>query len=217
MFCSNCGVKASGNFCASCGHKLQQPESRPPVPTDEVLEPIFDADSLLMAEGEWAHEVRYKVLIRHPDVRDLLVMAGNRAKAGMTGEEFLKKFESVVPGLSITAAVAQPLSQWGVNTGKSVAQRFEMPVGRVIVGVLCGLTEGSSKIRNVHQLDNGCRIEASIPSDIWSFEGVLFVHVERQGPATLLEASTKIPGQFFDCGKSQRFLDHLLGNIRNAA
>ena len=46
MFCSNCGVKASGNFCASCGHKLQQPESTPPEPKDEVLEPIFDADSL---------------------------------------------------------------------------------------------------------------------------------------------------------------------------
>lgn len=218
MFCSNCGVQASGNFCSQCGHKLHQPEQAQPANPNAPNEPIFDADTLLDSDGNWSHEFRYKVLVNHPDVRDLLVMAGNRAKAGITGEEFLKKFESVVPGVSIAAAVVQPLySQWGIKTGKSVAQRFDRPVGKVLVAVLCALAEGSSKIRNVHQLDHGCRIEASIPSDFWSFEGVLYVHVERQGHATLVEAATKIPGQWFDFGKSQRFLDQLLGNIRAAA
>ncbi|MBL8849354.1 MAG: hypothetical protein JNG89_06705 [Planctomycetaceae bacterium] len=216
MYCSNCGEKGSGNFCAGCGHKLHKPEQQLAVRSDEPLEPIFDADELT-AGGGWEHEVNYKALIRHPDVRDLLEMAGNRAQAGMTGEEFLKKFESVVPGATIAAAFVQPLSQWGVNTGKSTAQSFPQPAGRVIVSILCALAEGSSKIRNVHQIPNGCRIEASIPSDIWSFEGVLFIQVERQSAGTLVQAATKIPGQFFDLGKSQRVLDHLLGCVRNAA
>jgi hypothetical protein len=224
MYCSNCGLTASGNFCAHCGHKLQPDERQKPVRRDDAPPepddglPIFDADALLADEDQWAHEVNYKALIRHPDVRDLLVMAGNRAHASVTGEEFLKKFDSVVPGLSIATSIVQPLySKWGVKTGKSVSQRFERPVGRTIVSILCALAEGSSKIRNVHQLQNGCRIEASIPSDIWSFEGVLYIHVERQGTGALVEAATKIPGQWFDFGKSQRVLDQLMGSIRNAA
>lgn len=216
MYCSNCGEKGTGNFCAACGHKLHKPEHQQPVKSNEPLELIFDADDVVAAPG-WEHEVNYKALIRNPDVRDMLEMAGNRAHAAMTGEEFLKKFEKVVPGASVAAAFVTPLSQWGVNTGKAVSQSFPQPAGRVIVSILCALAEGSSKIRNVHQAANGCRIEASIPSDIWSFEGVLFIHVERQGAGTFVEAATKIPGQFFDLGKSQRVLDHLLGCVRNAA
>jgi hypothetical protein len=224
MYCSDCGQPASGKFCAHCGHKLPPAEPREPVKRDDTPlqivdgTPVLDADSLIDDEDQWAHEVNYKTLVRHPDVRDLLVMAGNRAHAGVTGEEFLKKFDSAIPGLSIATAIVQPLySNWGVKTGKSVAQRFERPVGKTIVSILCALAEGSSKIRDVHQLQNGCRIEASIPSDIWSFEGVLYIHVERQGTGTLVEAATKIPGQWFDFGKSQRVLDQLLTNIRNAA
>jgi hypothetical protein len=224
MFCSFCGKPADGNYCEHCGHKLRDSELKelikPDVKPLEVVDgtPVYDADALLDEEDQWAHEVNYKTLVRHPDVRDLLVMANNRAHAGMTGEEFLKKFDSAIPGLSIATSIVQPLySSWGVKTGKTVSQRFDRPVGKTIVSILCALAEGSSKIRNVQQLPSGCRIEASIPSDIWSFEGILYIHVERQGTGTLVEAATKIPGQWFDFGKSQRVLNQLLTNIRNAA
>ena len=230
MYCSNCGTAAEGNFCSQCGHKLHRPEPHPvgqqlPAPQHDPHAPIFDADELVADAGQpaaanedWENEINYKTLVRHPDVRELLEMAGNRAKSPVSGEEFLKKFESVVPGVSIAAKIAQPLySQLGVKTGKTAAQQFDRPAGKITVAILCALAEGSSKIRDVQQLTNGCQIEASIPSDIWSFEGILTIQVMRQGHGTRVEAATNIPGQLFDFGKSQRFLTRFLGNVRKAA
>ena len=210
MFCSNCGANAEGNFCWQCGSKLQGGAGRTaePVETDS---PIFD-------EADWSYEVNYRKLVRHPEVRELLALAGNRAKSKMTGEQFLEKFDGLVPGASIVAATMQPLySHLGVKSGKAVSRRFEIPVGRVLVTLLCALAEGGNKLRNIEQADDGCRIEASIPSDIWSFEGVLHLQVQRSGAATIVEAATQIPGQFFDWGKSQRLLDHLIADIGRAA
>ena len=238
-FCSQCGRKLLRPAARPAD---QEPVAPPPAPEqhdphapifevapNDPHSPIFDADELITkaesppsrptaSDEEWADEIDYKTLIRHPDVRDLLGMAGNRAKSPVSGEEFIEKFDSVVPGVSIAAKIAQPLySQWGVKTGKTAAQQFDRPVGKVIVAILCALAEGSSRIRNVTKLTNGCCIEASIPSDIWSFEGVLTVQVQRHGKRTFVEAATNFPGQLFDFGKSQRFLDQLLGNIRSAA
>jgi len=211
MFCSSCGTKAEGNFCWQCGAKLPTEAVKASL-TPQINSPVFDDDE------DWSNEVNYKKLVRHPDVRDLLTMVGNRAKNSMTGEQFLDKFDSVVPGASIMAAAMQPLySHLGVKSGKAVSRRFDLPVGKVLVSLLCALAEGGNKIRNVQQAADGCRIEASIPSDIWSFEGLLHLQVQRAGNGTIVEAATQIPGQFFDWGKSQRLLDHLIGDIGKQA
>jgi hypothetical protein len=215
MFCSNCGTNASGNFCWKCGQKLQPP----PVSEDGPIE-IRDFQPPASNDGncDWSFEVNYKKLISHPDVRDQLVMAGNRAKTRMTGEEFLGKFDSVVPGASVVAIAVQPLyEKLGIASSKSATRRFDMPIGKVLVSILCTLAEGGNKLRNVQQVDDGCLFEASIPSDVWSFEGVLLIQVHRQGRGTHVEAATKIPGQFFDWGKSQRLLDQLINGIPKAA
>jgi len=205
MYCSNCGSKAQGNFCSNCGVKLQ---SAAPVESDS---PIFD-------DEDWSCEVNYKKLVQHPEVREMLTMAGNRAKTRMTGEQLLEKFENIVPGVSIAAAAAQPLYAYlGAKSGKAVSRQFNLPAGQVLVTILCALAEGGNKLRNVQQIQDGCRLEASIPSDIWSFEGILHVQVQRAGVRTIVEAATQIPGQFFDWGKSQRLLDHLIGDIGKKA
>lgn len=206
MFCSNCGSNAQGNFCSNCGVKLQNN-----LKAADSDAPIFD-------DEDWSSEVNYRKLIQHAEVRDMLSMAGNRAKTRMTGEQFLEKFDSFVPGASIAAAVAQPLYAYlGVKSGKAVSRRFDMPAGQVLVSILCALAEGGNKLRNVQQTPDACRLEAAIPSDVWSFEGILHVQVQRAGTGTIVEAATQIPGQFSDWGKSQRLLDHLIGDIGKKA
>jgi hypothetical protein len=180
---------------------------------------VFDVgDDAILGDQDWSHEINYRKLIRHHDVRDLLVLAGNRAKTKMTGEQFLEKFETIVPGASIAAAAMQPLYAYlGVKSGKALSRRFELPAGQVLVTILCALAEGGNKLRNVQQGPDGCRLEASIPSDVWSFEGILHVQVQRAGSGTNVEAATQIPGQWYDWGKSQRLLDHLIGDIGKKA
>ena len=142
MFCSFCGKPADGNYCEHCGHKLRDSAPteliKPEVTPLELVDgtPVYDADALLDDENQWAHEVNYKTLVRHPDVRDLLVMANNRAHAGMTGEEFLKKFDSAIPGLSIATSTSTtnicrvPCSSIATNE-ISVPSRFQFGDGSI--------------------------------------------------------------------------------------
>ena len=219
MFCSHGGSKATGQFCWKCGQKLHEADVEQSIQNEESTAiqefdvPEFDDNS-----DDWAYEVNYRRIIRHPAVRDLLVMAGNRAKKRISAEQILGVLDNVAPGASLAAIAVQPIYfQLGIKTSKSTSQRFRIPVGTTLVSILCAFAEGGNKLRDVKQADDGCLLEASIPSDIWSFEGVLYVQIQRDGDGTNVEAATRIPGQFFDWGKSQRLLDQLIGNVRRAA
>ncbi len=66
---------------------------------------------------------------------------------------------------------------------------------------------------HIEQADDACLIEAEIPSDIWSWEGTILVMVKENHKGTYVEAATKIKGQMFDFGKSERLLDKLFKYI----
>ncbi len=226
MFCSHCGSKATGTFCWKCGQKLHVADTERSIPDAEQSTPAeesiatqdFDVIEFDGRGNDWTYEVDYRKIIRHPTVRDLLVMAGNRAKQRVSAEQILEVLDNVAPGASLAAIAVQPLFfQLGIKTSKSTSLRFRVPVGTTLVSILCAFAEGGNKLRDVKQADDGCLLEASIPSDIWSFEGVLYVQIQRDGDGTNVEAATRIPGQFFDWGKSQRLLDRLIGNVRRAA
>ena len=57
MYCSHCGVKASGNFCSGCGSRLASPVEEPIVP---------------VVVQDWTGELRYDALLQFPEVRDLI-------------------------------------------------------------------------------------------------------------------------------------------------
>ena len=64
-----------------------------------------------------------------------------------------------------------------------------------------------------HQFDDGCEVTAKLPSDAFALEGSLIVAFRRITSGTHIEAATKIPGQWFDWGKSTRCLARLLQEI----
>jgi hypothetical protein len=162
----------------------------------------------------WFDEICYEQLLQHGDVRRLILLAGRQRRPHVSGEQILAAFDALVPmGFSLEklAALLSPLyARMGIKTGKSATQRYSLPPGRVLVGVLCCLASQGIELTRVDQAADGCVIIAKIPSNIWSFAGELVVSVRREGNATLLEAAAQIPGQLYDWGKSRRILDNLL-------
>ena len=206
MYCTNCGLKQSGNFCAGCGTRVAQSgEAAAVVPV-----------------GDWREEVRYAVLLYFPEVRDRLAVVPKCGKT-MTGEEWLGLYDAAfkpLTGVSLqtVAAIAAPLyAKMGLKTGKTRTEVFAEPPGQVMVAVLCTLAKHGLPLVEVHQGEAGCVFEAKLPSDLWSLEGRVVVTVERSGTATKVEAATNIPGQLYDWGKSTRCLEKLFGELRTQA
>lgn len=203
MYCSNCGAEAAGNFCSKCGSPLKGDSQA----------------SLPQVSEDWRTSVNYDALVHEPEVRNVIAQHASLAKKGMSSEEFLALADKVVPfGFSIEklATTAQPIyARLGIKTGKEKVADFDRPAGVVVVAVLCSLARHSQVLRSVQQFENGCLIEASMPSDIWSFEGSIFVTIRCEAGAVRLEAATKIEGQLFDWGKSQRCLDALFSEIES--
>ncbi len=203
MYCTNCGLKQSGNFCAGCGTRLSSAEvAVAPLPA-----------------WDWRDEVRYAVLLYFPEVRDQLAKV-KPGKKKMTGEEWLglceQAFKPMMHGVPLkTVAVlgAAINTKLGIKTGKSRSAMLDEPTGQVMVDVLCSLAKQPWPLAEVHQGESGCVFEAALPSDLWSLEGRVVVTVERTGANTRVEAATNIPGQLYDWGKSKRCLDQLFGDL----
>lgn len=217
MYCSNCGSKATGNFCASCGSALQasgQGRSAGPAP-QTASQP---------APTDWSEELRVDALLRVPEVRELVSRHAAQAAKRMTGEQFLDVCGKVLAPFGVSmgegvsmgkiAEVAQPIyARIGIGTGKTRAQVFDRPAGGVLVALLCSLARNGRTLKQASQAEDGCVIEATIPSDMWSLEGALLVTVQRRAEGTFVEAATKIKGQLFDWGKSKQLLDELFTDL----
>lgn len=211
MYCSHCGAEAAGNFCASCGQALsasvavnQQPNE--PIPAD--WSEIFDCDRLL----------------RIPQVRDLIAAHAARSAAKMSAEQFLgvcdKLLSPLTAGvpLSPLAKVGQSMyANMGIKTGKARQGFLPTPIGHVIVRTLCSFAERGQQLISAKPAADGCLLEATLPSDLWSFEGKLLATISRQNQGTHVEAVTDIRGQLFDWGKSTRCLETLFSDLHDLA
>lgn len=228
MFCSECGQKARGKFCSNCGRKLAGPDETDsvaavddPANSDDSTLDLLDSGATPRAPlpTGWEFESRYATLVRMPAVRALLKQHGAAAKKGISGEQFLALFDKISPlgvPLETIASIAQPLyARLGIATGKERTETLVLPIGRVLVAALCSLARRGQSISAVRQANDGCCLEAVLPSDLFSLAGELVVTVRGQGPKTLVSAATKIKGQYFDWGKSNRTLDRLFTDLRD--
>jgi len=201
MFCSNCGTEVSGNFCWKCGAPLKDVSASPPA-----------------VNQDWSQEVRYEHLIRIPEVRDVVSRHAAMARKSLSGEEFLAFSDKVIPlvvSLEKLGAVVQPLyAQLGIKTGKEHSETLSSPPGTVIVSALCSLARHGQILQQVRQFEDGCLLEATLPSDMWSWEGTLYVSVRKAGTGTRVDGATNIKGQLFDWGKSKRCLETLFSDLK---
>lgn len=211
MFCSQCGKQSSGNFCWSCGSPLHQPEAAisSAAPASPNTAPANDPQ-------DWSNETDYETLLQIPEVKDILARQLPPAKA-MSGEDFvgvaskfIKTSVPMVPAMTLTHDL---FVNMGIKTGKARLQKISRPTGRVVVAVLCSLARAGYKLRNVQQASNGCMLECSIPSDMFSLEGDLLIIVTREPEGSTVSATTRIGGQLYDWGKSSRCLNRLFADI----
>jgi hypothetical protein len=202
MFCSNCGAEASGNFCAECGAALK----------------IAPASSASTAQ-DWSGEISYQRLIRIPAVREAVSRHAASAKKRLSDEDFLALADKVIPlgvPLDKFVAFAQPMfARLGVETGKERSETLSSPPGSVIVAALCSLARHGQALQQVQQFGDGCLLEATLPLDLWSLQGTFYVSVREVESGTRVEAATKIKGQAFDWGKSERCLKALFADIKS--
>lgn len=227
MYCSECGAKGTGKFCTGCGHRLAVASGagEQPRETNVPSESDADFDATVVLSIDWSDLVDYEQLIAIPAVRDRIARAAAQAKKRMTGEEILDlygkamdKLTGVPLPMSKLAGVAQSAgARMGVKTGKSRSGGYAVPVGEMLVRLLCSLAREGRTLRDVHQLSDGCIVKAALPSDLFALEGDLVVAVTRLGAGSCVDAHTDIPGQMFDWGKSTRCLDAMLAELGAAA
>lgn len=203
MYCRECGKVASGHFCSHCGAQL-----------------VTNASGET-SHSDWFDEYRYAVLIRMPQVRDLIATSAEQSKKGMSADSFLNICDSVFApltnvSLSAVATVVVPLYRAiGIKTGKTQQQGFSSPVGSTIVAVVCSLAGRGLPLDQVEQGLDGCVILAKIPSDMWTFGGDLAITVERRDLGSAVEAAAVVKGQLYDWGKSRQVVSQLLSDIQD--
>jgi len=203
-YCSNCGAKVSGNFCSECGASLKSSDN---------------SGITSKQYSNWDKTTSYEELLSIQSVRDLIAHHATLSKRSMSGEEFLKSCDiAFVPltgvSLSMIGSIVQPIyAKLGMKTGKTRSASFNNPPGKILVALLCSLARNGRKVCRVQQGQDGCVIEAIIPSDLWSWEGNLVVSVQSKGDDTYVEAATVIKGQLYDWGKSNRCLEELFSDL----
>jgi hypothetical protein len=216
MFCSECGVEATGKFCWSCGKALAQGVKLSAVIHQDVI-PQRDVN---VPATNWADMTDCQALLAVPAVRERIATYAAKAKKRFSGEEFLevcdKVFAPVSGGVPLTliAKIAQPLAErLGFKSVKTRTERMIERPGIVIVAILCSLAENNQQVREATKELNGCTITAALPSDIWSLKADLVVSVRTESQFTVVDACVTIPGQKYDWGKCNRVLDHLFDDL----
>lgn len=208
MFCSECGKSVHGKFCSFCGTARTAADLAVEIKPMDVV-------------PDWEGEVQYESIIRFPGVRESIERHSQQAIKQLSGEQFLALADKLVPlGVSLEslASIAQPLyAKLGIKTGKQRCQQVQAPLARVMVRALCSLARRGQSLRRVTQAVDGCLLEATLPSDLCSLEGELLLSMRRVGSQAEVNGSTRIPGQIYDWGKSNRCLDRLFTDLASDA
>lgn len=221
MYCSECGVKASGKFCHACGARLATAENVP-VATQPVATLYQPPVAPVATTVPWEQEVRYEALLKVPHVRTTLARLAMEAEPGISANDFLSLCDSAfkpMGPISMTkiAPVLQSMyGSWGIKTGKQRQAVFPLPPGVVLFRVLCSLTTKAQKIKNVSQGEDGCILHVTIPSSMWTMEGQMLITITRLTAGTQVEAVTKISGQLYDWGVSNKILDQLFSSLQSS-
>ena len=209
MFCSHCGVAASGNYCFQCGSPLQQ-----------LATVSKDVTSSASSWG-WETCVHYEQILRVPAVREVVAAHAASATKGLSAEALLGMYDKIVASpipLETVAALVQPIyAAWGVRTGKDKMGLIHAPIGRCIARTLCSLARHRQQLEAVEQNDAGCILIAELPSSFTAFQGEIKISLMRhdEPQVTHIAALTNIPGQMYDWGKSTRCLDTLFTDLQN--
>jgi hypothetical protein len=167
----------------------------------------------------WRETIDYDRLIAEAEVRNLVSRYAARNTGNVSAEAILQAYDQVAPlvgGIKLEklAAVVVPLlAKWGVGTGKTRSQLLPLPPGHVLAAAICSLSYRGRELQSVEQAADGVMLVAKLPSDLWTFEGSIAIGITNWHTCTEVQVTTKIGGQMFDWGKSNRSMSHVFDDI----
>ena len=132
-------------------------------------------------------------------------------------DAFAKKHLSSPTSLrdSLIAWESSPLKSIDrIKTGKAQVDILQFSVKRTLIALLCVLVGTGSRVYNMQEIENGFILRATVPADIWSFEGDAHISILSQGNGTKMKAIAEIKGQLYDWGKTKRWLNKLFINLK---
>ncbi len=204
MYCGECGKPGAGKYCTHCGTCLREA-------------PLIKPDS---RPSDWRNEHRYSVVVSIPEVQSRIARSAAKSKRRITAEEFLKlgdeltKAAGGVPIGKLGYAIREFTTSLGVKMERQGEILLQEPIGAVLAAVLSVLAEESLTLRWVEEREDGCDIDSTIPSGLFSLDGDFSLQLRRHPRGTFLRATTKVAGQFYDLGNSQRFISHFLKSVQ---
>jgi hypothetical protein len=161
--------------------------------------------------------VTYRQVADDLRCQEIMKWAAADAETSMSGEEFLDIAAKVIavplPLGAIGNGAARAYGALGVHTSKTQAHRLEQAFGYSILGTLCFLGSKAMPIADVADAEGHCLVQAILPSSALSWKGRVMVSIQAVEGGSLVEASTKIPGQLMDWGRSTRLLRDLFDDI----
>jgi hypothetical protein len=185
---------------------------------------------------DWSRETQYAALIKEPDVRAAIANCAIRSRPGVSAEQCLAFFDAIaptlgaglIPGIS-TAVPALSLAKLssvlvpiftglGIRSSHTRSADLLIPTGLVIAAALCSFARHGQTLQNAQQYEDGCLLEATLPSELRAWAGVLYLGISVSADnVTHVNGAVTIKGQMFDWGEGVKKLDQLFADLNKAS
>jgi hypothetical protein len=188
------------------------------------------------APGDWTREVQYATLIAVPDVRASIANCAIRSRPGVSAEQCLAFFDTVMPtvagalmpgvgaassalSLSKLSSVLVPIFVGlGIRASHTRSADLPIPPGLAIATTLCSFARYGQTLQSAQQYDDGCLLQATLPSELRAWAGVLYVGINvTADDVTHINGAVTVKGQMFDWGAGVKKLDRLFTDLNKAS
>jgi hypothetical protein len=178
--------------------------------------------------GPWQNEHRIDVLLNNHAVRFRIEQATQSSSRPMSFEQFVTKSSGVmwaIPGMHVAAlfplAALAGRQMWkalGVHVERAKSMTYHQAIGQVTVSVLCALARSGYPIQRTVQRDDGCILEAKLPSTWKYWGGTIACTVRSRFGGTEVKIVITIPGQLGDViGMVEKEILAILNEVRRYA
>ena len=213
MFCTQCGHKTSegDRFCAACGHQLSNATA--PLPGADIPE--------IAPEVDWRASTDFKVVFNHPEVKVRIHRVTGATPGGMTADEFLKAAQPIMSlagagtvKLTVLKDISLPIyHKLGIKAENQQQKGFRSSFGETLAAALCSLAARGQTLLDIKEAENGCLIEAKLPSTMWNWEGSILLGLEQHPEGIMARGNVSVPGQAFDWGRGKKILTSLFEDM----
>lgn len=227
MYCVHCGAAGAAKFCASCGQSQGsiQTSSKPHLTESSdgslTIGPRaannVEFAKALDQESDWTSSLDYELILGQIHARDRIAAASRDAGPSVTGDDILQVFDAISPiGFPLakfTKAILPIYDKLGIKTDRRAQCIYDTAPGRLMLATLCAIASHALTIDEVQQAPQKCSLSTEIPSSLYTNRGRLNILIEDCQTYCQITMTTRISGQWYDWGKSNRLANNMLDAV----